>query len=88
MDYFLFGMVLRSQRDVVSAERAFEGKMRVASTNALGEYDEALIWLRHVIDDRGIFVTYLRLPNQYPGLQEQPGHAEALKYLDSLQKSR
>ena len=53
-----------------------------------GEYNDALIWMRRAIDDRGIIVIFLRVPNLLPGLQEQPGYAEALKYLDSLQKSR
>jgi tetratricopeptide (TPR) repeat protein len=55
---------------------------------ALGNYDEALVWMRRTIDDRGAHVAFLRLPNLYPGLQEQPGYADALKYFDSLQKSR
>ena len=166
LDYVAFGMVLRSQGDVVAAERAFETATRVAPRGlfyevaavqrinllidrgdienanaafeplwaeyryshpapfalvlgrlgheaeakeltaqlardptanpydvfqayyALGEYDEALVWMRRVIDDRGVIVAFLRLPNLYPGLQELPGYADALKYLDSLQKSR
>jgi tetratricopeptide (TPR) repeat protein len=55
---------------------------------SLGENDEALRWLRRAIDDRSENVQYLRLPNQFPDLQEQPGYAELLTYLDSIQKSR
>ena len=55
----------------------------------LGMYDDALVWLRRVIDGRdGPVVSLLRVPNQFPGLQEQPGYAELLKYLDSIQRSR
>jgi hypothetical protein len=54
----------------------------------LGHYDEALVRLRRVIDGWHLFVLSLRLPNKLPGLQEQPGYAELLEYLDSIQRSR
>ena len=55
----------------------------------LGEYDNALVWLRRVVDGRyWPVVSLLRVPNLFPGLQEQPGYAELLKYLDSIQRSR
>jgi len=54
----------------------------------LGRYDDALVWLRRVVDGRYTIVGLLRLPNLWPGLQEQSGYAELLKYLDSIQRSR
>lgn len=54
----------------------------------LGRYGDALVWLRRAVDDRFLQVCMLRLPNQFPGLQEQPGYAELLTYLDSIQRSR
>ena len=54
----------------------------------LGKYDDALIWLRRVIDGRYYVTSVLRIPNQFPGLQELPGYADVLKYLDSIQRSR
>ena len=54
----------------------------------LKDYDSALEWLRRAIDDRNASVLqFIRLPNMYPGLREQPGYAEVLKHLDSLQRS-
>ncbi len=55
----------------------------------LKAYDDALVWLRRGIDDRsGFLLTSIRMPHQFPGLREMPGYAEALAYLDSLQRSR
>ena len=52
-------------------------------------YHDALVWLRRVVDGRdGRMLYILRVPNMSPGLQEQPGYAELLKYLDSIQRSR
>jgi adenylate cyclase len=53
----------------------------------LGRYDDALVWLRRVVDGRHLIVSTLRLPNQFPGLQEHAGYAELLSYLDSIQRS-
>jgi len=54
----------------------------------LGQYDQALVWLRRVLEARYIPLVHLRLPNLFPPLQEQPGYAELLAYLDSIQRSR
>jgi TolB-like protein len=55
----------------------------------LGQYDDALVWLRRVVDGRDSRgPTVLRMPSTFPGLEEQPGYAELQKYLDSIQRSR
>ena len=54
----------------------------------LKAYDDALVWLRRGIDDRGLILNYVRMPDAFPGLQELPGYAEILRHLDSLQRSR
>ena len=54
----------------------------------LGQYDDALVWFRRMVDGRTPWVVCTLRLNQFPGLQEQPGYAELLKYLDSIQRSR
>jgi len=54
----------------------------------LKDHDSTLKWLRRAIDDRNAnMLRLVRLPNAFPGLSQQPGYADVLKYLDSLQRS-
>ena len=53
----------------------------------LGRTDDALAQLRRAIDGRSFAgVLYVRFP-QGPGVREQPGFVELVKYLDSIQRS-
>jgi hypothetical protein len=55
---------------------------------ALKDYDSTLEWLRRAIDDRNSLVLRIvRIPNAFPGLSQQPGYTDVLKYLDSQQRS-
>ena len=56
--------------------------------SGLKDYDHALEWLRRGIDDRNAgFLSFVRLPNAFPEIQDLPGFAAALAHLDSLQRS-
>jgi len=54
----------------------------------LKDYEHALEWLRRGIDDRNTtFLSFVRLPNAFPEIQDLPGFAAVLAHLDSLQRS-
>ncbi|MET0661156.1 MAG: hypothetical protein ABW110_23705 [Steroidobacteraceae bacterium] len=62
--------------------------MRLTVSGASAQSGVWLQWLRRAIDDRGENFQYLHLPDQFLGLQEQPGYVELLNYLGSIQKSQ
>jgi TolB-like protein len=54
----------------------------------LKDYEHALEWMRRGIDDRNAgFLSFVRLPNAFPEIQDLPGFAAVLGHLDSLQRS-
>ena len=79
----------RALIDDASHDPNVDASLCVLTYWALKEYDDALVWLRRGIDDRNPSVLVLiRMPKVFPGLRELPGYADALAYLDSLQRSR
>ncbi len=61
---------------------------RLYAHAALGDFDAALADLRRGIDDRNVaMLLWVRMPNAFSGLQQQPGFADMLAYLDSQQRS-
>ena len=53
----------------------------------LKQYDKALVWVRRAIDERSDLARSVRMPNAFPGLQEQPAYADVLAHFDSIQRS-
>jgi Tfp pilus assembly protein PilF len=79
----------RALIDGASRDCEVNAAVCVLTYSALKDYDDALVWLRRGIDDRNQFILQaVRMPNALPGLQESPGYADVLAYLDSLQRSR
>ena len=93
----LLGLALAATGHETEAREIITNILRDPSTDpglivltyfALKDYDSALEWLRRAIDDRNsTMLMIVRLPNAFPGLSQQPGYADVLKYLDSVQRS-
>ena len=79
----------RALIDEATHDSGVDPLVMVLTYSALKAYDDALVWLRRGIDERsGLLVSNVRMPNAFPGLQDQPGYADVVAYLDSLQRSR
>src|SRR5262249_32927572 len=71
-----------------SAPGSATAVLHAQAHRGLGEYDEAMKWLRRAVDERDLSVLEtIRLPNANRELRDRPDYAELLRYLDSIEVS-
>jgi hypothetical protein len=62
--------------------------VRFQAYRGLGEYDEAMKWLRLAVDEHDLVVLeVIRLPNVFKEVRHRPDFADLLQHLDSIEIS-